>query len=43
VLINNAGYAVYGTVEEVPIDATRRQLEVNISGLVSLTKKIRPL
>ena len=42
VLINNAGYAVYGTVEEVPIDVARRQFEVNIFGLASLTQKIIP-
>lgn len=42
VLINNAGYAVYGTVEEVPIDMARRQFEVNLFGLASLTQKIIP-
>ncbi|MEM7182650.1 MAG: oxidoreductase [Spirochaetota bacterium] len=42
VLINNAGYAVYGTVEEVPIDKARRQFEVNIFGLASLTQKVIP-
>ncbi|MEO1009935.1 MAG: oxidoreductase [Bacteroidota bacterium] len=42
VLINNAGYAVYGTVEEVPIDAARRQFEVNLFGLASITQKIIP-
>ena len=43
VLINNAGYPVYGTVEEVPIDQARRQFEVNIFGLASLTQKIIPI
>ena len=42
ILINNAGYAVYGTVEEVPIDMARRQFEVNMFGLASLTQKIIP-
>ncbi len=42
VLINNAGYAVYGPVEEVPIDHARRQFEVNIFGLASLTQKVIP-
>ncbi len=42
VLINNAGYAVYGTVEEVPIDKARRQFEVNLFGLASLTQKVIP-
>lgn len=42
VLINNAGYATYGPVEEVPIDAARRQFEVNIFGLASITQKVIP-
>ena len=36
VLVNNAGYAVYGAVEQVPIEDARRQFEVNIFGLASL-------
>lgn len=43
VLINNAGYAVYGTVEEVPIEMARRQFEVNIFYLASLTQKVIPV
>jgi short-subunit dehydrogenase len=42
VLFNNAGYAVYGSVEEVPIEEARRQFEVNIFGLASLTQKVIP-
>ena len=42
VLINNAGYAVYGTVEEVPIGVAKRQFEVNLFGLASITQKIIP-
>ena len=42
VLINNAGYAVYGTVEEVPIEAAKRQFDVNLFGLASITQRIIP-
>lgn len=42
VLINNAGYAVYGSVEDVSIDDARRQFEVNIFGLASVTQKVLP-
>lgn len=42
VLINNAGYAQYGPVEEVPIEAARRQFEVNIFGLARLTQLVIP-
>ncbi|MFT7334026.1 MAG: NAD(P)-dependent dehydrogenase (short-subunit alcohol dehydrogenase family) [Sphingobacteriales bacterium] len=42
ILINNAGYGSYGSVEEVPIDEARRQFEVNLFGLGSITQKVLP-
>jgi len=42
VLVNNAGYAVYGSVEDITIDEARRQFEVNIFGLARLTQEILP-
>lgn len=42
VLINNAGYAIYGPVEEVKIDDARRQFEVNIFGLAAITQQVLP-
>ena len=42
VLFNNAGYGSYGSVEEVPIDEGRRQLEVNVVGLARLTQLVIP-
>jgi short-subunit dehydrogenase len=42
ILVNNAGYAVYGPVEHVSIDDARRQFEVNIFGLARLTQLIIP-
>ncbi len=42
VLVNNAGYAVYGAVEDVPIDTARRQFEVNLFGLACLTQQVLP-
>lgn len=42
VLINNAGYAVYGSVEDITIDEARRQFEVNIFGLARLTQMVLP-
>jgi len=42
VLINNAGYAVYGAVEDVDLDDARRQFEVNIFGLAQVTKEVIP-
>lgn len=42
VLINNAGYAVYGAIEDITIDEARRQFEVNIFGLGRLTQLVLP-
>ncbi len=42
VLVNNAGYAVYGSVEDITIDEARRQFEVNIFGLARLTQLVLP-
>lgn len=42
VLVNNAGYAVYGSVEDITIEEARRQFEVNIFGLARLTQLVLP-
>ena len=43
VLINNAGYGLYGSVEEVPLEAARDQLEVNVFGLAHLIQATLPI
>jgi len=42
VLVNNAGYAVYGPVENVSLADAKRQFEVNIFGLAAITKEVIP-
>ncbi|MCB9272577.1 MAG: oxidoreductase [Lewinellaceae bacterium] len=42
VLVNNAGFAIYGSVEETPIEEARRQFEVNLFGLARLTQLVIP-
>ena len=42
VLVNNAGYAVYGAVEDVTLEEARRQFDVNIFGLAQVTKAVLP-
>jgi len=42
VLVNNAGYALQGTVEECSLDAVRAQLETNVFGLVRLCQLVLP-
>jgi NAD(P)-dependent dehydrogenase (short-subunit alcohol dehydrogenase family) len=41
-LVNNAGIAVNGPVEVVPVQAWRRQLEVNVIGQVAVTRALLP-
>lgn len=42
VLVNNAGFAVFGPAEECSEEKIRRQFEVNFFGLVILTQKLLP-
>jgi NAD(P)-dependent dehydrogenase (short-subunit alcohol dehydrogenase family) len=42
-LINNAGIAVVGPLEAVPIPDLRRQLEVNVIGQAAVTRAFLPL
>jgi NAD(P)-dependent dehydrogenase (short-subunit alcohol dehydrogenase family) len=42
VLVNNAGYASYGAVEDVAMEEARRQLEVNLIGLARMTQLVLP-
>jgi NAD(P)-dependent dehydrogenase (short-subunit alcohol dehydrogenase family) len=41
-LVNNAGYGSYGSVEHVPLDEARRQLEVNVFGMARLIQLVTP-
>jgi NAD(P)-dependent dehydrogenase (short-subunit alcohol dehydrogenase family) len=42
VLVNNAGYGSYGSVEDVPLAEARRQFDVNIFGLARLIQLTVP-
>lgn len=42
VLVNNAGYGMYGAVEDTTIDDARIQFEVNLFGLARLTQLVLP-
>lgn len=41
-LVNNAGIAVAGPLEAIPIDEFRRQIEVNLTGQVAVTQAVLP-
>ena len=42
VLFNNAGYGLYGTVEETSIEDAKKQFDVNLFGLARLTQLVLP-
>ena len=42
ILINNAGYGSYGTIEEVPMSEARHQFDVNVFGAMRLTQLVLP-
>jgi short-subunit dehydrogenase len=42
VLFNNAGFGLYGSIEEVSIDDARYQFEVNMFGLARMTQLVLP-
>jgi short-subunit dehydrogenase len=43
ILVNNAGYGLWGTFEELELDAQFKMLNVNINSLVTLTHKLIPI
>jgi NAD(P)-dependent dehydrogenase (short-subunit alcohol dehydrogenase family) len=42
VLVNNAGYGEYGTVEETDLDGVRREFETNFFGLARMVQLVLP-
>jgi NAD(P)-dependent dehydrogenase (short-subunit alcohol dehydrogenase family) len=42
VLINNAGYAVRGAIEEVPIELAQQMFEVNVFGVMRVIQAVTP-
>ncbi|MBA3823102.1 MAG: SDR family NAD(P)-dependent oxidoreductase [Ktedonobacterales bacterium] len=43
VLINGAGYGLYGTLEEVSLTQARHEFAVNVFGLAAMTQQVLPL
>lgn len=40
ILINDAGYGEFGSIEETPLAQARRQFDVNVFGLAALTQRV---
>ncbi len=43
ILINNAGVAVGGMIEEIPLSMWKEQMEINFLGMVCVTQAVLPL
>jgi hypothetical protein len=42
VLVNNAGYGVFGAVEELSLDEIGQQFDTNVVGLIAVTQAVLP-
>lgn len=42
VLWNNAGYGLYGSLEDVSLTEARKEMEVNVFGMAAMTQKVVP-
>ena len=42
ILVNNAGFGYMGAIENIDMSEARRQMEVNVFGLASLTRRVLP-
>ena len=43
VLVNNAGYGLFGGIEDTPDADVRKQFEVNVFGLLAVTRAVLPV
>ena len=43
VLVNNAGYGLIGSIEEISIKELKEQFETNLFGMVRMTQSVLPL
>lgn len=42
VLVNNAGYAIRGALEEVDVEAVQRMFDVNVNGIIRMVHAVAP-
>jgi NAD(P)-dependent dehydrogenase (short-subunit alcohol dehydrogenase family) len=43
VLVNNAGYALYGLFESLPVEDIKRQFDANLFGMLAVTRAVLPV
>jgi NAD(P)-dependent dehydrogenase (short-subunit alcohol dehydrogenase family) len=42
-LVSNAGYGMYGALEDIPVEAVQRQFEINFFGPLRLVRQVAPI
>jgi NADP-dependent 3-hydroxy acid dehydrogenase YdfG len=42
VLVNNAGYAIRGAVEELDLESVKRMFDVNVNGIIRMVREVVP-
>ena len=43
VLVNNAGYVLFGCVEDVPVEDFKKQFETNFFGVITIIQQVAPI
>ncbi len=43
VLVNNAGYGLFGCLEDVPVEGFKKQFETNFFGIIRLIQEVAPI
>ena len=43
ILINNAGYGLFGALEDMPMEEIRRQYETNVFGVIRVSQNVLPI
>ena len=43
VLVNNAGYGLFGCVEDVPVEDFKKQFETNFFGVITIIQEVAPI
>lgn len=42
VLVNNAGFGIYGPIEEVPVELVKEEFETNVFGMIRVVQEVVP-
>ncbi len=43
ILVNNAGYGLFGALEDLPMEEIKRQYETNVFGVIRVSQNVLPI